>query len=262
MAFVDYQEDNRLGIVTINRPAALNALNFQVLEELQQIIEQVSASDHVGVVIVTGSGDKAFVAGADIAEMRNMSPREATDFSRKGQEIIRLLQELPQACIAAVNGFALGGGCELALACDMRIASESAKFGQPEVNLGIIPGLGGTQRLPRLIGRAKSMELILTGRIIDACEAVGMGLVNRVVPPSELLSEAISLARTILAKGPEAVRRAKISVNKGLEVNIDEGCELEATLFGCCFAGGEQAEGMSAFLEKRAANFDVGQSNL
>ncbi|TYO95256.1 enoyl-CoA hydratase [Geothermobacter ehrlichii] len=255
MAFVELRKENRLGIVTINRPKALNALNTQVLAELEQTLREIAVDDKIGVIIITGAGEKAFVAGADIVEMQNKSAEAASDFARKGQNIFRLIQDLPQPTIAAVNGFALGGGCELAMACDLRLASENARFGQPEVNLGIIPGFGGTQRLPRLIGRARAMELILTGRTIKAEEALELGLVNKVVPSSELLNEAVELAKTILVKGPEAVRRAKSAVNKGLEIDTNTGCELEATLFGLCFAGKEQKEGMAAFLEKRTANF-------
>lgn len=255
MEFVEYKKEGRLGILTINRPNALNALNTQVLIELQTVVEGIAGDDKVGVVIITGAGSKSFVAGADITEMQGNSAAEATALARFGQHVFQLIQDLPQPSIAAVNGFALGGGCELALACDLRIASENAKFGQPEVNLGLIPGFGGTQRLSRIVGRAISMELILSGRMVDAIEARDIGLVNKVVSASDLLAETVDLAKSILTKGPEAVRRAKFAVNKGLEAGSDAGCDLEAVLFGLCFSGEESREGISAFLEKRKANF-------
>lgn len=255
MSVVELKKENRLGFVTINRPKVLNALNAEVLSELDQIISNICQDKEIDVVIFSGAGEKAFVAGADISEMKDKSPQESYTFARQGQVLFQRIQELPQPTIAAINGFALGGGCELAMSCDMRIATDKAKFGQPEVALGIIPGFGGTQRLPRLIGRAKAMEIILTGRTISAVEALDLGLVNKVVSAENLLAEAVNLAEAILAKGPYAIRQAKVAINKGLEVDINIGCELEGNLFALCF-GEEQKEGMSAFLEKRAPIYE------
>lgn len=254
MSVVELKKENRLGFVTINRPKVLNALNAEVLSELDQLITNIYQDKEIDVVILTGAGEKAFVAGADISEMKDKSPQESYEFARQGQVLLQRIQELPQPTIAAINGFAFGGGCELAMACDMRIATDKAKFGQPEVALGIIPGFGGTQRLPRLIGRAKSMELILTGRTINASEALELGLVNKVVSAENLITETVSLAEAILSKGPYAIRQAKAAINKGLDVDINTGCELEGNLFALCF-GNEQREGMTAFLEKRKPNF-------
>lgn len=254
MAVVELKKENRIGFVTINRPKVLNALNAEVLNELDQILTMLYHDREIDVVIFTGAGEKAFVAGADISEMKDKTPQESYTFARQGQVLFQRIQELPQPTIAAINGFAFGGGCELAMACDMRIATDKAKFGQPEVALGIIPGFGGTQRLPRLIGRAKAMELILTGRTVNASEALDLGLVNKVVTTENLMAEAVSLAEAILSKGPYAIRQAKVAINKGLEVDINTGCELEGNLFALCF-GEEQREGMSAFLEKRQPNY-------
>jgi enoyl-CoA hydratase len=204
--------------------------------------------------VVVGGEGKAFCAGADVASMVDMTPQEAFDFVRTGQKVMAKLQGLPQPSIAAVTGAALGGGCELALACDMRIASGKAKFGLPEVGLGIMPGFGGTQRLPRLVGRAKALELILSGGLIGAEQALAIGLVNRVVAPDDVWTEVNGLCAQILAKGPGAIRRAKYAVDKGWEVDLETGCMLEASQFGLCF-GPEQREGMTAFLEKRLPKF-------
>ena len=254
MLVVKLRRENRIGYVTIDRPGALNALNEDILIELQQIVSLLSEDKSVDVVIFTGAGEKAFVAGADIAEMREKSPQQSYIFSNRGQSVFQQIQDLPQPTIAAVHGFALGGGCELALSCDLRIVTDKAIFGQPEVGLGIIPGFGGTQRLPRLIGRAMAMELILTGRIIDAREALRLGLVNKIVSSENLMYEVENLAETILSKGRYAIRQAKAAINKGLEVDTSTGCEIERNLFALCF-GEEQREGMQAFLEKRPPNF-------
>ncbi|GAB6155434.1 short-chain-enoyl-CoA hydratase [Desulfosporosinus burensis] len=254
MSVVELKKENRLGFVTINRPKVLNALNAEVLIELDKIITMLYNDKEIDVVIITGAGEKAFVAGADISEMKDKSPQESYTFARQGQVLFQRIQDLPQPTIAAINGFAFGGGCELAMSCDMRIATDKAKFRQPEVALGIIPGFGGTQRLPRLIGRAKAMELIITGRTINASEALELGLVNKVVTTESLMAETVSLADLILSKGPYAIRQAKVAINKGLEVDINTGCELEGNLFALCF-GEEQREGMSAFLEKRQPNY-------
>ena len=244
------------GVTTIllNRPEALNALNFETLQEIDSALDDIEKSDSVKLVVFGGSGGKAFCAGADIASMQTKTPQEAHEFSRLGQRVFSRIQGLAQPTIAAVNGVALGGGCELAMSCDMRNAASKAKFGQPEVALGVIPGWSGTQRMPRLIGRAKAMELILTGAIIGAEEALTIGLVNKVVPVEEIWTEVNTLCETIMAKGPGAVRRAKLAINKGSEVDLETGCELEAAQFGLCF-GPEQVEGMSAFLEKRPPAF-------
>lgn len=247
---VELLREGEVATITINRPEALNALNSKVLEELEQTVDILASDDSVRVVIVTGAGDKSFVAGADIAEMKQMSQAEASAFGAAGNRVFRKLERLPQPTIAAVNGFALGGGCELALACDVRVASETAKFGEPEVSLGIIPGFGGTQRLPRLVGVSRAMALILTGRMIDAQEALAIGLVDRVVPAAQLQEECRQLAGSITANGKLAVRLAKQAVREGLDLDLDSGCARETALFAQCF-GREQQERMAAFLERR-----------
>ncbi len=241
--------------VTLNRPKALNALNEEVFSELSSCLDTIGQDSSVRVVILTGAGEKAFVAGADIAFMQGLSALEARRFSLMGQEVMNRIEQLPQPVIAAVGGFALGGGCELALACDIRLASENARFGQPEVNLGVIPGFAGTQRLARLVGSGKAKELLLTGDMIDAREAHRIGLVNRVVDRAELLAAAQEMAAKIAAKGQVAVRLCKEAVNNGLEMDLDRACRYEADLFALCFATADQKEGMAAFIEKRGANF-------
>jgi len=257
---VDYtnilvEKDKTLAIVTINRPKALNALNKATLEELLACFTELSGDRTIKVVIITGAGEKAFVAGADIAFMQGLTPDEGKIFGRLGHTVARTIENLPQPVIAAINGFALGGGCELALSCDMRLASDNAKFGQPEVNLGIIPGFGGTQRLPRLIGKGLACELIYSGKIIDAAEASRIGLVNRVVPQEKLMEECRELAALIGSRGPAAVQLCKEVVNNGMEMDLTRACSYEADLFALCFAGSEQKEGMAAFLEKRPPQF-------
>ena len=242
-------------VVTIDRPQALNALNEPTLRELQGAFAALSNDDTVQVIILTGSGEKAFVAGADIAAMQPLSTLEARQFAKQGHAVMRAIESCPKPVIAAVNGFALGGGCELALACDIRLVSEKARFGQPEVNLGIIPGFGGTQRLARLVGKGVAMELILTGDMIDAAEACRIGLANKVFAPAELLDAARALAARINSKGPNAVRLAKEAVRIGLEMDLDKANQYESELFGHCFASSDQKEGMQAFLEKRPPRF-------
>ncbi len=249
------EKKDNIAIVTINRPKVLNALNKTVIEELEKCFKELQNDPEVGAVILTGAGDKAFVAGADISGLVELNPLEGKEFAEKGQAVFNLIENLGKPVIAAINGYALGGGCELAMACTIRIASEKAKLGQPEVNLGIIPGYGGTQRLPRLIGKGRAMELILTGRMVDAQEAYQMGLVNKVVPPEKLMDEAIEMAKTILSKGPLAVKYAMEAVNRGLEVSLEEGLRIEADLFGICCATEDKVEGTKAFLEKRKPNF-------
>lgn len=244
------------GIMTviISRPKAMNALNTNLLTELNTLIDSIESSKDVRVVIFTGDG-KAFVAGADISEMKNKNPEESRIFSQFGNKIFRKIELMNKPVIGAINGFALGGGCELAMACDIRIASEKAKFGQPEVGLGIIPGFGGTQRMPRLIGLAKAKELIFTGRIINSTEAEKIGLVNLVVPPEDLMLKAIEIANMIIKNSSIAVGYAKSSINRGIETDIETGMLIEQDIFGLCFAHEDQNEGMEAFLEKRSAQY-------
>jgi len=244
-----------IATVMINRPKALNALNYDTLMEMKDCFRELGKSRNIHVVIITGSGDKAFVAGADISFMSGLDPLEARQFGKLGHEVLNMIENLPQPVIAAINGFALGGGCEMALACDIRLASERAKFGQPEVNLGVIPGFGGTQRLPRLIGKGHANELVYSGKMIDADEACRIGLVNRVIPHEKLLGECTVLAEMIRTKGPVAVRLCKEAVNNGFEMDLDRACAYEADLFSLCFASSDQKEGMAAFLEKRAPEF-------
>jgi enoyl-CoA hydratase len=246
---------DRLAVVTINRPDKLNALNARCKAELRELFTGFRTNQEVDVVILTGAGDKAFVAGTDIGELTNLDQETGKEFASGGQAVFDLIQHLGKPVIAAVNGYALGGGCELALACHIRIASDKAKFGQPEVSLGIIPGYGGTQRLTRLIGSGRSAEMILTGNQIDAQEALRLGLVNRVVPHPELLSTAESIAKTILTKGQLAIRMALKAINISMEMPLSEGLAVEAALFGECCSTEDFKEGVRAFLEKRKPGF-------
>ncbi len=248
-------KEEGIATVTINRPKALNALNRDTLLELRDFFRDLAEDRNIRVVIITGAGEKAFVAGADIAFMQGLEPAAGRAFGKLGHEVLRTIENLPQPVIAAVNGFALGGGCELALACDIRMAASNAKFGQPEVNLGIIPGFGGTQRLPRIVGKGLANELIFSGNIIDAEEACRIGLVNRVFSQENLMIECRALAAKIATRGPGAVRLCKEAVNNGLEMDLHRACAYEADLFAQCFSSADQKEGMSAFLEKRAPNF-------
>ncbi len=250
-----YEVNGRIGTVVVNRPDKLNALNAQAKQELRQLFGSIKTDSEVDVVIVTGSGQKAFVAGTDIKELTELNGDSGKEFSAKGQEVFDLIENLGKPVIAAVNGYALGGGCELALACHIRIASENAKFGQPEVNLGVIPGYGGTQRLARLVGRGRAMELILTGVQIDAHEAYRIGLVNKVVPLPDLLQTAINMAGVIASKSQFAIRMALKGVNITEEVSITEGQRLEASLFGLCCDSEDMKEGTKAFLDKRPPVF-------
>ncbi|HET8775221.1 MAG TPA: enoyl-CoA hydratase-related protein [Thermoanaerobaculia bacterium] len=248
---------NRDGVfvITIDRPKSLNALNAQTVGEIWEAFEAARNDESVRAVIVTGGGEKAFVAGADITELAKMTPITGKAVAEKGQRVFRAIEKFPKPVIAAINGFALGGGCELALACHIRIASEKAQLGLPEVTLGIIPGYGGTQRMARLLGKGKALELILTGDRIAAAEAERIGLVNKVVPAEELMTAAEEMARTIAKRGPLAVSAAIEAVMSGSEMPFEEGQFLEATLFGLLAATEDMREGMQAFLEKRAANF-------
>ncbi|MDO9537034.1 MAG: enoyl-CoA hydratase-related protein [Thermoplasmata archaeon] len=246
--------ENGIGTITINRPKVLNALNTATLKELKCAALEMEANETVKVVILTGA-ERAFAAGADIAEMMPMTAIQGAEYGRLGQDAFSTFENLSKPVIAAVNGFALGGGCELAMACDIRIASEKAKFGQPEVKLGVTPGFGGTQRLPRLVGRAKAKELIFTGDMVGSAEAYRIGLVNSVYPPEELMNAANKLAGQIAANGEIAVSLCKRAINTGIEVDLKSGCALEAEVFGLCFSTEDQKEGMKAFIEKRPAVF-------
>src|SRR6266699_1447095 len=244
-----------IAFVTINRPDKLNALNDHVIAELSDAATRIAAAPEIRGAIITGAGTKAFAAGADIAELALQGPFDGKARALRGQAVLRQLETCGKPVIAAVNGFALGGGCELAMACHLRIASENAKFGQPELKLGIAPGYGGTQRLPRLVGKGVALQLILTGETIDAREAHRIGLVNKVVPSAELLAAAEQLVRAILAMGPLAVRLALEAVDQGLEMSLDEGLLLEANHFGLLAATEDMKEGLTAFLEKRPPRF-------
>jgi enoyl-CoA hydratase len=246
---------DRIATVTINRPKSLNALNPATMRELSAVFGDLAGREDVGVVLLTGSGEKAFVAGADISEMQGFTPLQAFEFALYGQGVLEIIERLRQPVIGVINGFALGGGCELAMACDLLIAADTAKFGQPEVNLGIIPGYGGTQRLPRLVGRNIAKELVLTGEMITAQRAYEIGLVNRVVPRADLMNAAREVAAKILAKGPFAVRTAKMAMNRGLDLDLSNACALEANVFAVGFSTADRVEGMTAFLEKRKASF-------
>ncbi len=249
------EQDDAVLIVKVNRERALNALNKETVGELQQLFSSYWSDDGVGCVIISGAGEKAFVAGADIPELADLNARSGTDLAARGQHLMKTIQNFPKPVIAAVNGFALGGGCELAMACDIRLASEKAKFGQPEINLGIIPGYGGTQRLSRLVGRGKAMQLILTGDMINAKEAHRIGLVDEVYPPEELMDKALEMAKLICSKGPIAIASAKECVNRGLEVTLSVGCDLEKVTFGQTCGTEDKNEGMKAFKEKRQPKF-------
>ncbi|HET7462677.1 MAG TPA: enoyl-CoA hydratase-related protein [Longimicrobium sp.] len=246
---------DRIAVLSVNRPDKLNALNEQTIRELGQAVDEITGRDDVGGVILTGVGEKAFVAGADIAELARMGPVDGVLVSRLGQEVFRRIELSRKPVIAAVNGFALGGGCELALACHLRIASENAQFGLPEVKLGIIPGYGGTLRLPRIVGKGRALELMLTAQFIKADEAYRIGLANKVVPQAELMDAARKMMSTILANGPVAVALAIECATRGMEMSVDDGLALESNLFGLLAATTDMREGMQAFLEKRKAEF-------
>jgi len=251
-----FEVSDKIARITFNRPNVLNALNRKTMDELGDCLKKVRADDDIRVLILTGAGEKAFVAGADINELSQQTPVNGREFTLYGQEIFHRLETLGKPVIAAINGFALGGGCELALACTLRVAGRNAKLGQPEVKLGIVPGYGGTQRLPRLCGKGVAHELILTGEMISADEALRVGLVNRVVEPGELLATAEALAKKIVANAPLAVKYALEAVERGMEMPQEEGLYLEATLFGLCCATQDMREGTRAFLEKRPPKFE------
>jgi enoyl-CoA hydratase len=242
-----------IAVITINRPKVLNALNAATLAELSLAIEEVAADAAIRVILLTGAGPKAFVAGADIGELVGLDEAHGREYARLGQEIFRRIEKLGKPVIACIDGFALGGGCELALACTMRLASENARLGQPEVKLGVIAGFGGTQRLPRLVGRGAALKLLLTGSIIPASEALRIGLVDELVPAGELMARAEALALEIAANAPVALQRTLIAVDSGLDLSLDDGLAQEARHFGQCCATQDKAEGTAAFLAKRPA---------
>ena len=248
------QDNGAVRVIKINNPEALNALNTAILRELDAAFTEVAEDNGILAVVLTGEG-RAFVAGADISEMKSKNAIEGEIFGKLGASVFRKIELLPKPVIAAVNGFALGGGCELAMSCDIRLASTKAKFGQPEVGLGITPGFSGTQRMPRLIGMGKAKELIYTADIIDAAEAYRIGLVNHVYEPEALMEEAMKMAEKIASKAPIAVKNSKEAINRGIQTDMDSAVAIEAYLFGLCFASEDQKEGMTAFFEKRKANF-------
>jgi enoyl-CoA hydratase len=247
--------DGAVTVLTFNRPAVLNALNTQTLDELRRAVLELKHDDKVQAVIMTGAGEKAFVAGADIKELAALGPVQGKEVAMRGQHVFDLIENMGKPVIAAINGFALGGGCELALACTLRIAADSAKLGQPEINLGLIPGYAGTQRLARLVGKGAALDLLLTGRQIGAEDALAIGLVNRVVPQNGLMAEARKLAAELAAKPPVATKYIIEAVNRGLDVSLEKGQFLEATLFGLVAATDDMREGTAAFLEKRKPVF-------
>ena len=251
--------ENGVALLTINRPKALNALNSETLAELNTCLAELENNDEVKVVILTGSGEKSFVAGADISEMVNATPAEGRKMGLLAREAFGRLENMPQVTIAAVNGFALGGGCEISMACDIRVASDNAKFGQPECGLGILPGFGGTQRLPRLVGKGRAKELIFTCDMISADDAFRMGLANHVVPQAELIDYCKAMAGRIMNNGPLAVALAKQAINTGSDTDLDSGLKLEANLFGLSFSTADKMEGMTAFLEKRKEKHFIGK---
>lgn len=247
--------DDNIAVITVNRPEKLNALNNETIEELDKVFSQLNENEDVYVIILTGSGEKAFVAGADISELNNLDEQKAKMFSEKGQKVFTKIEKMEKPIIAAVNGYALGGGCEIALACNIRLASDNAVFGQPEVNLGIIPGFGGTQRLTRLINSGRAVEYILTGDIINAEEALRIGLVNKVYPQAELINKAKEMAKKICSKGQFAVRMAMKAINIVDEISAAEGQNYETSVFALCCGTDDFKEGTSAFLEKRKPQF-------
>ena len=250
MGFVDYEVKGNIAVITINREKALNALNSEVLDDLEKVFDAVDINE-VRCLVLTGAGEKSCVAGADIGEMSTLTKAEGEAFGKKGNDVFRKIETFPIPVIAAINGFALGGGCEISMSCDFRICSENAMFGQPEVGLGITPGFGGTQRLARTVGVGMAKQLIYTARNIDAAEALRIGLVNQVVPQAELMATAEKLASTIAGNAPIAVRACKKAINDGLQTDIDEALVIEEKLFGSCFESYDQREGMANFLRKK-----------
>lgn len=250
-----FERKDRIAYVTVNRPKVLNALNMATMEELRKAFTEIKNEAAIRVAILTGSGDKAFISGADIGELARHDAVTGKEYTHRGQSVLDLIENLGKPVIASINGFALGGGCEIAMACTMRVASENAKLGQPEVKLGIIPGYGGTQRLSRLVGKGIAMQLVLAGEMITAQEAYRIGLVNEVTAATDLIPRTEAIAQKIIANAPLAVQYAMEAVNKGMEMTLAEGLYLEATLFGLCCATEDKKEGTTAFLEKRPAQF-------
>jgi enoyl-CoA hydratase len=250
-----FEKKNAIAYVTVNRPKVLNALNMATMEELRAAFHDIKSDASMRVVIFTGAGEKAFIAGADISELAKHDAKAGKEATHRGQSVLNLMENLGKPVIACINGFALGGGCEIAMACTMRLASENAKLGQPEVKLGIIPGYGGSQRLPRLVGKGLAMQQVLTGEMITAQEAYRIGLVNEVTAPGDLIPRAEAIAQKIIANAPLAVQYAMEAVNRGMEMTLPEGLYLEAVLFGVCCATEDKTEGTTAFLEKRQAQF-------
>jgi enoyl-CoA hydratase/carnithine racemase len=249
------EKKSSIAYVTVNRPKVLNALNMATMEELRSAFHDIKSDANVRVAILTGSGEKAFIAGADISELAKQDAITGKEYTHRGQSVLSLIENLGKPVIACINGFALGGGCEIALACTMRLASENSKLGQPEVKLGIIPGYGGSQRLPRLVGKGLATQLLLTGEMITAQDALRIGLINEVTAPADLIPRAQAIAQKIIANAPLAVQYTLEAVNKGMEMNLKEGLYLEATLFGLSCATEDKKEGTAAFLEKRPAQF-------
>ncbi len=259
MENVLFEKKGNIAIVTINRPKALNALNSAVLKDLAEAFTMVEEDESIHVAILTGAGDKSFVAGADIGEMLQFSAIEGKRFGDLGNKVFLMIENCTKPFIAAINGFALGGGCEISMACDIRIASENAMFGQPEVGLGITPGFGGTQRMPRIVGYGKAMELILTAKTIKAAEAERIGLVNKVVPAAELMAEAEKMANAIIKNAPIAVYQSKRCIRRGMQCDIQTGLAYEAEAFGLCCSTADKKEGMGAFVEKRKEKTFIGK---
>jgi enoyl-CoA hydratase len=255
MENIRLEKKSNIAYITIDRPKVLNALNAATIGELQEVFTELAADKDMRVVILTGAGEKSFVAGADINELQKNNPVEAKAYTHRGQAVLDLIENLGKPVIACINGFALGGGCEIAMACTLRLASENAKLGQPEVKLGLIPGYGGTQRLPRLVGTGRAMQILLTGEMVSAQEAHRIGLVNEVLPAEKLIARAEEIARKIIANAPLAIQYCMEAVNQGMNMTLQEGLFLEATLFSVCCASEDKNEGTTAFLEKRAANF-------
>ncbi|UTC45695.1 enoyl-CoA hydratase [Treponema vincentii] len=250
MNTVLFHIDGHIATITINKPQVLNALSTEVLTDLNRVLDEVEKVENIYAVILTGAGEKSFVAGADIAEMKDKNPKQATEYAQFANGVFFRIENFHCPVIAAVNGFALGGGCELAMACDIRIASETARFAQPETGLGITPGFGGTQRLPRLVGAGRAKELIYTGRTIKADEALAIGLVNKVTKPEALMQETLAMAQTICQKAPFAIKKAKEAINRGLQVSIDKAIAVETEEFAQCFATEDQKMAMTAFVKK------------
>jgi enoyl-CoA hydratase len=250
-----FEKKNAIAYVTVSRPKVLNALNMATMDDLRAAFHEIKNDPTIRVVLLTGAGEKAFIAGADVGELAAQDPVSAKEYTHRGQSVLNLIENLGKPVIACINGFALGGGCEVAMTCTMRLASENAKLGQPEVKLGVIPGYGGTQRLPRLVGKGIAMQLLLTGEMITAQEAYRIGLVNEVTAPADLIPRAEAIAQKIIANGPLAVQYTMEAVNKGMETPLAEGLYIEAALFGVAAATADKKEGTAAFMEKRPAQF-------